>query len=459
MLLFLFLFIQPSHAGILEYLSEGAYYLSTFGQGCGGKYDSTKGQEALIWSRAKLVDHIKSSIEFPQESKDELRVCKLKKETPDDLYFSLLAIQHANELGCAARFGRTVSESDSEQMEDIVLKFQLTRGARQNLQSAIKELAENPLTRGHVCPLSPHELRPIVPGEKDPHNEICTKIIYNRLAYQLFSNSIPLGGIEAIDKYMQEYAVQKEDFSDAKLEKKLKKLYMNASHLLKEESKKLQATVKEKGGSGFSRGDRYLLLSDPGLVAKVSLLKSGDLKGADPNITQLACKADAKYGKGADALKRGVTIGSFVIGGYLGVAEKLGAAGAGIAEGAYAARAAGLLTFTTARTLQMAAFAMDAIAAYSNLENACFSKSRPSHIAKNSCVSAPMVSQLKEESCTLAVVVEALGFGAKIPMERFEKYMDKLDKAVQVRGIVHDETKESQESGKKKCAKDDEDCE
>lgn len=407
-------------AGVFEAMSQGAYYLSSGFEGC-PSVDETKANLALASARERCP----SGVVPPKDPLQPLADVAMKVEgSQEDQLFALLGRQQGAELLCAADFADKIEKGDQTGLDNLEEKFLLLRQARQGLMAANNEIAQRPELLGTRCPLSlldpdlkPEYWREQTYGGSDPVYEVCRKLLTYRTALEAITASIPLGGTKAVNQLMVNFSM-----ADAagpteaglrdQLKARIRAAYKGASGELRAESRRLEGLWRA-GGTGFERAERSRLISDPLLVQSV-LRQSG----GEQDLRPLACRADARYGSGADALEDGLFVGSLALSGGAALALRGGSVAARMAMGVNSARAGGLLSLNAARALQFSALGVNAVMAYKEIDNACLRGDdaglRAAGSGGDQCVSAPKIETLSQDSCYLAVGLGALGMGATL---------------------------------------------
>lgn len=394
---------NPSFAlelGVLEKLSQGAHYLAT-GGGCQG-FDQERASTAL-----KQISNCQDQNDSKQEVVPQASVLadltKKISEPAEDQFFALLAKQHARELDCSAQFADEGVSKNQESLKDISKKIRMLREAKQKLVRATREVAENPQAITKSCPLGAHDLI--------PSDSFCKEVVSWRSAYNAIYASIPLSEVPSVKKLLESEANAAQE--STQLENAVKIAYADAKKFLADEGKKLRSKAQQEGGKGFDRNARYALLSDPRVTSKV--IEDG---GNSADLKNLVCRADARYGSGADQLQTGLFVGSMLLGGASGVVTRIGSAAWKVAEGANAARSAGLLSLNATRILQISAIGVNGASAWQDAARACGDAPVSKFIG--SCVGAPNVQQLEQDNCYLAqalIGLQIAGTGAPIISE------------------------------------------
>jgi len=395
-------------AGVFEALSRGAYFLSS-GGACSG-YDQAAASSALSKAECEYSTNASGVLnQVIEMSKLGEKIDQQLIKNPEDQYFALLAKQHSLELVCAGKFAQTVALGIPDVAADINMKVKLLRDVKQLLVKASQDIAKNPNISSKICPLSAHDLEP-----SEDSYAACTVLIKLRSSYQTILGSIPLSNVPKISSFLENYANLKDGPElkkiEAALDSNIQKAYLEGKNQVLAEATKMNTILEKEGAAGFDRNARHALLSDPLVVSRV--IENG---GSDKDLKGLACYADSRYGKGADSLNTGLMVGSLAISAGVGTLARVGSVGFKIAEGATAARSAGLISLNGMRALQVSAATVQGVSAYSTIDKTCFAGNSPQLLAKakygeKECVSAPNVQQLSQDSCVLAVSLSALGF-------------------------------------------------
>lgn len=438
------------HAGPLEDLSQLAnpiWNKST----CSQKFSVEGANQAIKEAQNYCPQPTQTA--FPRQLGNAQATFRRDEDLAEDSYFGLLATQHALELRCSSAFAAQIANDNEQAVEDLEDKIRALRITKQGLLSAARRINLDPEITTKVCPLTMDDLSPnaLPNGQRDQSFEACRDLIVNRQAHQAILASIPLSATPSIAKFLQTYSnlnvnLNKNPQQEAELiniesnlKSAIRQAYRNGNLELKSEAQRIENIVSEKGGAGFDRTERHGLLSDD-LVNHKVLLHAGN--GTD--IQGLACRADARYGKGADALNLTVTVGSFALGGATTVVAKIGTAAARGLQVANAARGSGLLSLNATRALQVAAMSATGLSSYLMVDRACVLsseglphfKNRPGTLKiqatdfANNCVSAPKVENLGQDSCVLRQVLSAIGMGWQT--------LDSAKELIRVRNILRD---------------------
>ena len=414
--LFFFFLHTSAHAGILEDLSEFSDWTHSpwNHDNCAKEYDETRARDALAraWPPCPSAGpHTESQLE--NLAKISTRI----QGQAEDKYFALLGKHEAKELACSAGFAAQLgSGKQNAAVTQIANSLQLLRSAKQQIVRATKAIM-SPGLSAKTCPDTLNELKPHPPAFAGDHDEVfdnCSQLIVARDAYNEIVNSIPLSNVPAINTLLQSYTNSPVDKDETQpdIEGLVSRAYATASDQLADESSKLDEIVARSGGTSFSRGDRYSLLSDPRLSARI-IKDAGD----DKDLKGLACLADARYHKGADALDTNIAIGSLVAGGIGG--RLVGAGASAVLRMSTMARLTGLISVNGMRVLQVgaviAAGSANALAAYPGIVKACSANAGPAWTAKatddqGACISTPTVEQTRRDNCILAKSLALIGF-------------------------------------------------
>lgn len=421
------LLVCAAHAFVLEFLSEGAHFIA--GNDFCPTYKESDANAAL---QKALSVCTQASSSFERQSGTIGQIALKLDENLEDSLFSSLALRHSKSLACFADFASGVSKGDSPALDAIMIRAQIARVAKRQLLDATNELSSNHLILNKVCPLGISDLQSQVAANgEDPSTWLCRKIITARISYQAALNSIPLAGVSPVKEFLDHYTNLPDgspSMEESALRNNLKAKFQAAQQTLLNEATRISRTATSKGGAAFDRRDRHTLLSDP-LIVNQLIRDSGD----SVDLRGLACRADARYGSGADALDTGIVIGTFATGGAGALARTL-SVGAKIARGAAAARGAGLLPVSATRTIQAAAMANAGLYAWNTLDKNCFnSESGPDFVSKNkrnssndACAVAPSLDSVESDNCVLAATLSGVGFTAVFPFEGAKKLISLL---------------------------------
>jgi|GEM_PF-3012486 Phosphatidylinositol 3- and 4-kinase. len=386
-------------AGLLEVLSKGASVAT--GKTCSktdiGNVDAIVNQALENTCDIKQPD---APLRFAEVSK------KLTGDL-EDKYFALLADQQVRELLCASDFAKKLigSKEGDDQEKLVATKLKLARIAKQNLVKSTQALATNPTISNRVCPLDQVSLDRDYPAQmrKDPSYVLCKDIIMNRAAFNAISSSIPLSGVPAVRKMIEEFTSSKNEPTSVPVTK----AYTDAVNELEQSAQAMSKTLQEKGGAGFDRTSRKTLMQDPALTETV-------VKKI-PGLQEISCQADARYGSGAEALSTGVTVASLVFTGSLPI-KSMGIFGRPAAA-ALGARSAGTITLNAMKTIEYAAFAADAALTTELANDACGGEHTISkYQTQNACVSTPSLKRNSQDDCILISSLAAIGWATVGPV-------------------------------------------
>ncbi len=357
-----------------------------------------------------------SSTALPQQVQTIAILNDRVTDKTEDRFFALLGLQQASELRCASQFAGAVNGMSDSQLSDQLDRLKLLRVARKGVTDASLEISTNSKIFDKTCPLDISELKnqPPYAGGEDLHYLACAKLIRNRSAFSTLLTSFPLSNRRALTKFLDRQATQAEEPSDASVLSNLRAAYAAAAKEIHGQAEKLEGQIKDSGGAGIDRATRHVLLQDPRVVDQV-IRQSGN----DADVRGVACRADARYGAGADALNTDMLVGSFALGAVAGVASKVGTVGLEVIEGASAARASGLLSLSSTRMLQASALSMNTLSAFSTVDSACFSNAptlgAQALNAHLECVAAPKIQDLATDSCVAKSILVGLSFEASAP--------------------------------------------
>lgn len=377
-----------SRAGLLETLSAGAYYLSL--ESC-ESVDEAAATEAIAGlerncqcaSKEDSVTPLRKITDFVFGSSSKL----------EDRFFEILGNEHGKDLRCMARKVEEAAAND-----DIQKKLPLLRTLRQNMQEALKEVAR-PDVVGKVCPLSLEDLRrDHNPDTNASFFNACQKTIQSRIAYEAVIRSIPGSELPDFRRFLDKESLA--NGANREVSRRVGLAASQASTQLRELAQNYRLPE--------DRALRVHLMADPGLVQRV-VEGSSDTK----SMRALACQADARFGKGATRLDLGLTVGSLALTGGAALTARAGSLAHKILHGTTAARAQGLVSARTAKVLQVSAFAMDSVSAYSGIESECLGGRSASQLklAESKCSEDSRAAELVETNCVLAKTLAALQFG------------------------------------------------
>lgn len=377
-----------AHAGLLETLSSGAYYLAL--ESC-ESIDEAAATEAIAGLERDC-----------QCSKKEDPITPLRKITDfffgpnsklENRFFNVLGHEHAKDLRCMAR---KVEEAGAS--GDVEKKLPLLKALRQDMQASLKALAR-PEVVGKICPTTLEDLkRDHNPSVNAPYFNACLKMIQSRTAYEAVVRSIPGSELPEFRGFLDSESLNQNPQGEAA--RRVGLATSRASTQLRELAQGYQ--VPEE------RPLRIHLMTDPGLVQRV-VEKSAD-QGA---MRALACQSDARYGKGATRLDVGLTVGSVALTGGAALTARAGSLAHKVIQGTTMARAQGLVSARTAKVLQVSALAMDSVSAYSSIEAECLGGRSASQtkLGESACSEDSRGAEMAETNCVLAKTLAALQFG------------------------------------------------
>ncbi len=397
---------------ILAPLSQGSYRLHQHGA-C-PRYDEETAQSRFREAQNSCPQS--STTALPRQVLVVSQLNDHVKDSTEDRFFALLARQQAMELRCASDFAGSIHKMSDAEIADQLDRLKLLRVARRAISESSMEIATNFNIMEKGCPNDLSELRnqPSYPGGEDLHYKACRKLIENRSSYSTLIASFPLSNRRALSKFLDRYATQKDEQADASTAADLRAAYASAGTEIGSEAEKLESQLKTTGGAGLDRAARHVLLQDPRVVSHVI-----DQAGNDANVRGVACRADSRYGSGADAMSIDLNVAMFALDGAAVAVTKLGSIGLRVYEGASSARAAGAISMSTSRMFQASALAINGISAYSTISNACFANAPLLGTAgtdkKNQCVAAPRVQDIPTDSCVAKSLLVGLSLEASAP--------------------------------------------
>ncbi|MFN8945136.1 MAG: hypothetical protein ACK5WZ_11010 [Pseudobdellovibrionaceae bacterium] len=381
-----------SNAGIFETLSEASLFVSS-GQVC-PTVDSARVRLAL----SPVCRDTPNAFGLSPVP-DILEAAERTMGNSEDEYFKGLAQQHARELSCSANFASSDLVNNQTAMSQILSRVELLRQTKQNLLSASRRLSSNRNLPSQHCPNTVEELSS-VPAQLQEFREACQEIIQSRISYQTILNAIPLSNVPGLMTFLDSYSNSAVAKSNPELLGDLQSAYRQVGTVLSREATRLRAQADSPAGPQ-DRTLRRSLLQDPRIIRTV-IERSNDPAALAP----VQCRADGRYGAGANALDTGLLVGSIALSGGAGLVARSGAVALRLRRGLGIARADGLISSNAMRFLNISALGVDSIAAYSQIDQAC--GSTPPLALSTQCVSAPSINQIEQESCLLNIALSAL---------------------------------------------------
>lgn len=404
-----------AQAGILELLSSGAYYVGTAG-GC-ESFDERSASFAV----SKAIPFCVPKVSSPQTLFDfasdlqyfvgqrtgvppENRAQRaLSGDFETDL-FGLLGRMHVDEMRCMAGFAhKTASAQGREVRERLGERIQLIRAAKQALNAEIRELASDTTMMEKVCPSRLEDLSPAGPGS---NRERCERIVRTRSMFQTLQTSLPLSGVPSFAKFVDQYANQSESLSDSDFDLKLQAQLVSAVGDLKNGAREIHQASSQ---GQTSRAQKYQLLQDPYIRNRI-LEASGhnrDLKGA-------FCRADSRYGKGADYLSNAAMVGATLASGGAGWLARAGLAVKTTGAAANAVR----LSPSVVRSLEVAnrglAYGATPVFVADQIQKRCGTgpfrqlPERKEAEEPTACEQFLDIKQIEQDSCILGVLYSAV---------------------------------------------------
>ncbi len=338
------------HADFLEVLSQGSSRLWG-AQAC--SYQSGPEVLAATEESRKCIQS-QGHEGLTRDAKNILHVARRATESIDQKaeneFFAALGLQHASELNCSADFATSIAADDEKALQarqDIATKIKTARAAKQRLISLTNELSTNSSLSRRVCEdaqnLKPSPIEVEVRGQ-DVGYEICKQILETRTSLDVVKRLIPLGGAPDIhglvDKYINAAEGDDAEKMTGQLDALIKKAYTETQSRVKQSAQSL-AEQAVAVPLKMDRATKKALLSDPLVTRKV--IESGGEKNR-ALMESMACRADQRYGRGADDLDKTLLIGSVVVSTGAGLALRASAYAARFAVGAQNIRAAGYLS-------------------------------------------------------------------------------------------------------------------
>lgn len=403
LILLLFASSMPTHAGLLELMSRGAYYAH------GGKRCDAVDTIATAQALERARRNCGPSQSLADHTGD---LAEVAETTLNSQFWEVLAKRNAKELGCAAKFASDVSthDVDPQAFKNLKANLRELRNAKLALNETTKKLAEDKTLAAKACPLSIQQLESdSTPFTKGRYEDLCREVITARLAYQTIRAAIPLANLPAVRQFVDRYSNSPgEDLSDSELENQIRKSYRAGEKQLKIQEKDLVKKASDPDYE-FDRSQKQALLSDPRVVNAMI-----EDSGNSADLGSFACRMDADYGQGAENLDTDLMIGSFVFGGVSGIVGRASAFGGKIIQGLRAARAEGTISLGTAQVLRAAAMGVNTLSTYDLIDKGCLAKSKPKMLGQG-CVAAPDIKTIEEESCALALTLASIGWRSMAP--------------------------------------------
>jgi hypothetical protein len=386
-------------AGMMEYLSEGAYSANG-----GGACAPVNEEQAL---KKLNCDPGRPKIIFmdPYSMNKVLDASNLDAERK---YFKLLAQEQVDQLTCAQNFaGLIAGGSRSKINQTLAERVRELRHAKQDLIKVTQDLNQNKNITQKVCPLSMPDLAADY-AEKGPFYQACEAIIKARAAYGAIYNSIPLSNVPSVKDTLEKYANDTNEELDKKVpvDEWLQMAYVEAANEVRKERYKLEQRILKK--ADFDRTEKAAFLSEPGSVARVLERFAGD-----PDVEAIACRANARYGEGAQALD------SYLLAGSLGLSFGAGATAKAIAL-ANSARVTSGISIFALRSLQAAAIGANVTSNVNFIGKSCLSSKPTKYIIKKEpgatfdrakqCSENFSAESVEQDSCLLDISLAALGY-------------------------------------------------
>ncbi|MNJ98435.1 hypothetical protein D3C87_162010 [compost metagenome] len=406
LILGLFLPLQ-GHGGVWEVLSQGAYSLT--------------GKSCPDFNEADAKSSLCSSLSSKDQFTSLLQTLDTANQDAEKNFFTSLALEHSSQLTCASTFADQVSSKSPQGQalqKNIANKIKILNQAKRAVVQSNQELMDNKGTLNKLCPLSLADLEADYPQKEGESYIACKKVIQSRTAYQTVLSSIPLGNTPSVQELIKKSEGQDLESLERNLLQEIPKAYSLANKAIKTSN----SSLKQKTSKGeLNRTDKHALLSDPAIITKI--LK--DNKN-NPQVQALACRSDARYGKGAEALDTSLLVGSFALSGGVGIVGRLSASALKLVDGAAAARSAGLLSVSGMRVLQASALGVNGASTYSQIDKSCLSKPGIQYAGASSCEQEISLHTLEQDDCYLALGLSALGFA---PLAKFSKGSKKVETA------------------------------
>ena len=347
----------------------------------------------------------------------------------ENMLFNALARSHAVELKCASKYAETVLKTENSAFKKVVFsRLEILKKAKKRLTFASSKLAKDVKLMNKFCPIDLQQLEKNRSYNRLSNYKICKEIITSRAVYDTVLKSVPFINTPSMKKFIsQEVIRNNNDLRDYRFERSMASVSreLDASALLLDES------INNKH-SLANRKLRYYLLGNP--IINESLAKDSQKPAS---FKSLLCHADSRYKEGTKKLENTLLIGSFALGGLVG----LGARGLGMINVVSKVGAVGR-TSTFSKVLQTSSLGVTGASAYAQISRKCFKVEKPElEVSKFSsggkCTENSLnIKKIENDSCFLAAVLSLIGFKAGTT-NKFFKSSSK--KALEVNKTIHDQ--------------------
>lgn len=408
-------------------LAEGNSYL--FGESCKG-YDTQEAMHAIgeISSVTRTCSNLGGDILRNSNRINQIHSISSMKRIDyhqvESSVFEELVLSHARELACSASFANnlakakyplsTASNEADQMLNDLIDNAIELKKLKKQFSDFLSSRQTDLTTAPHICPSNLTELAAMAEGNEYYQSQYnhCSDLIRMRSGIQILENSFPLIQLRGtVKETIEEITTPgSPTLSKEQMAQRLRGAYGQYQQKLTQEKQSLQQKLQTQGVDGFNRGEKRLLFSDVRLNQR--------LYETRPELEGVICRMDRRFGTGADNLDMTLGIGSFAVGGMLGIAAK-GAKVALVARALGKARSLGLLSANSARNLKLLAAAgvltADALTGFSDVNGSCFNDLELSVQAsstdnQNQCVSSPDLKKRASNKCWLNASLAALGF-------------------------------------------------
>lgn len=437
-ILLLFASLKTS-AGLMETLSEGNSYL--WSESC-QEINNDQAIRAIgeISTITRSCSNIGGDILRNSERLSQVQaitnLTDINYRQVEDSIFEELVLSHARELECSAQFAASLGNAQYAypyaeqqdpaqlQLNEMVENALELRRLKKQFSDFLNAQQSQVLMPGIVCPSNLTEFE-----EMAEHNDYyrqrynyCSDLIRQRTAIQILENSFPLISLrgEVREAILAITTPGSPRLNRNQIANQLKSSYQAHQQSLSDEKTNLINKLNQPEGiDGFNRGEKRLIFSDVRLNQRLFQTR--------PELEGAICRMDRRYGTGADTLDMTLGIGSFAVGGMLGMAAR-GARIAIVARTLGQARSLGLLSVNSARNLRLLAasgvLTADVLTGFSDINNACFNGIELTHQIEatdenNQCVSSPSLVKRQSNNCWLNASLAALGFVGGIGDLRF----------------------------------------
>lgn len=324
-------------------------------------------------------------------------------EVSENGYLASLASERVTALQCAREQARALAKNPADQevyVEDVTRKVGLLAEAHQEAYVLSRELVT--LSRVPARRQDPEAL-----SEK---RELLRKAEARAAAIEA---SIPLRDLPSVRKTLQSQVSslinqgRETNFTEA-LQTSFREKLRRA---LKDGETELDREIADLGKGVASNGQDLERNLRESLAQDTDLIESARhrLKTSDAELKSVACRVDAKYGRGAQYRDLGLSVGSIALGGAAAGALRAGSFAA--TSAVTGARVSGQLATGTAGILRGAAIAVESLVVLDEFRKACVAEQPrlSGATGKGGTCSGSVLQELDHDNCVLATVLAGLG--------------------------------------------------